>query len=196
MGLVYDLVVVTAFSLIGGAIGYVTNVVAIEMLFRPKKPYCLLPGKKLCIQGLIPARKSALAKRLGEVAAKYAYSDTIRARYKERLEKEIVSTTRDIVLERLRRTGAHSALAEILVPGLAELVAKAVSPIVMGLLEEASTRINVAEIVEEEFLSLPVSEIEKIFRQIAGRELRFIELMGFVLGAIIGLVEGIIALIV
>ncbi len=196
MGLVHDLVVITAFSLIGGTIGYVTNVVAIEMLFRPKKPYCLLPGKKLCIQGLIPARKSALAKRLGEVAAKYAYSDTIRARYRERLEKEIVNTTRDVVLERLRRAGARSALAEILVPGLAELVAKAVSPIVMGLLEEASTRINVAEIVEEEFLSLPVSEIEKIFRQIAGRELRFIELMGFVLGAIIGLVEGIIALIV
>ncbi len=196
MGLLNDLVVVAAFSLIGGAIGYATNVVAIEMLFRPKKPRCLLPGRRLCIQGLIPARKNALARRLGEVAARYAYSDTIRARYRERLEREIIGTIQDIVAERLRRVGARGALVEILAPGLAELVAKTVSPIVMGLLDEASTRINIAELVEEEFLNLPVEEIEKIFRQIAGRELRFIELMGFVLGAIIGLVEGIIALIV
>ena len=196
MGLLHDLVVVAAFSLIGGAIGYATNVVAIEMLFRPKKPRCLLPGRRLCIQGLIPARKSALARRLGEVAARYAYSDTIRARYRERLEREIIGTIQDIVAERFRRVGARGALVEILAPGLAELVAKTVSPIVMGLLDEASTRINIAELVEEEFLNLPVEEIEKIFRQIAGRELRFIELMGFVLGAIIGLVEGIIALIV
>ncbi len=196
MGVVYDLVVVTAFSLIGGVIGYVTNVVAIEMLFRPKKPYCLLPGNRLCIQGLIPARKEALAKRLGEVAAKYAYSDTIRGRYQERLEREITSIVRDSIVERLRGSSIHSALAGMLVPGIAEIVAKAATPLIMRLIEEASTRINVAEIVEEEFLSLPVSEIEKIFRQIAGRELRFIELMGFVLGAVIGLVEGVIALIV
>ena len=196
MGFVYDLAVITVFALVGGAIGYVTNVVAIEMLFRPKKPRCLLPGKKLCIQGLIPARKEALAKRLGEVAAKYAYSDTIRGRYQERLEKEVASTVRDAIVERLRGSGIRSALTEMFLPGIAEIAAKAITPLIMRLVEEASTRINIAEIVEEEFMNLPVEDIEKIFRQIAGRELRFIELMGFVLGAIIGLVEGIIALIV
>jgi len=196
MSLIYDLVVVIAFSLIGGAIGYVTNVVAIEMLFRPKKPRCLLPGKKLCIQGLIPARKEALAKRLGDVATKYAYSDTIRGRYQERLEREITNTVRDAIVNRLRGSGIRSTLTEMLLPGIAEMVAKAATPLIMRLVEEASTRINIAEMVEEEFMNLPVEDIEKIFRQIAGRELRFIELMGFVLGAIIGLVEGIIALIV
>lgn len=194
MSLVHDVVVVLSFTLIGGLIGYVTNVIAIEMLFKPRRPYCILPGKRVCIQGLIPARKSALAKRLGEVAAQYAYSDSIRARYKERLEKEVVNTVREIVLQRLRRSSIRSTLAEIVVPGLAELVAKAVSPAIMNLLEEASTRINIAELVEEEFMNLPITELEKIFRQIAGRELRFIELMGFALGALIGLIEGIVAL--
>jgi len=194
MGIVHDVVVVLGFALIGGLIGYVTNVIAIEMLFKPRRPVCLLPGKHLCIQGLIPARKSALAKRLGDVAARYAYSDSIRARYRERLEREVVNTVRETVLQRLRGSSIRSALAEMVLPGLAELVAKAVSPVIMSLLEEASTRINIAEIVEEEFMNLPVTELEKIFRQIAGRELRFIELMGFALGALIGLVEGIVAL--
>ncbi|BEP16716.1 DUF445 family protein [Pyrofollis japonicus] len=196
LGLLTSIGIIVLFGLVGGAIGYLTNVIAVRMLFRPEKPRCILPGRRVCIQGLIPARKDALARRLGRVMAKYAYSRSIREKYKQRLEKEIAGLIREAVEEKLRQSPIQSPLAAMLLPGLAEMLAKAVTPMVIELLEKASLRVNVAEIVEEEFKSLPVAELEKVFKEIASKELRFIEIMGFILGAIIGLAEGIIALIV
>lgn len=47
--------------LISGFIGYITNFIAIKMLFRPKK-------KIFGYQGLIPKRKTILAKRLADAS--------------------------------------------------------------------------------------------------------------------------------
>lgn len=44
------------------AVGYLTNWIAIQMLFRPYKPVCRLGN----LQGVIPREQEALAKRLGE----------------------------------------------------------------------------------------------------------------------------------
>ena len=47
--------------LLGAFIGYITNVVAVKLLFHPKKPINIL-GIKL--QGLIPARSEELTERI------------------------------------------------------------------------------------------------------------------------------------
>jgi len=50
-------------SIIGASIGYITNVIAIKLLFRPVEPVNIISFK---IQGVIPKRQNELSKSIGE----------------------------------------------------------------------------------------------------------------------------------
>ena len=52
------------YPLLGAFVGYITNYLAIKLLFRPKR-------RVLGIQGLLPKRKAEIAKRAGEVVNSY-----------------------------------------------------------------------------------------------------------------------------
>ena len=54
------------FPLVGGAIGWVTNFLAIKFLFWPRRVLSLGPLK---IQGVIPRRRRDLARAVGQVVA-------------------------------------------------------------------------------------------------------------------------------
>jgi len=59
---------------VGAAIGYITNYIAIKMLFRPVKSVKI--GKITVFpQGIIPREKKALAKKIGEVVKDYILSE-------------------------------------------------------------------------------------------------------------------------
>ena len=53
--------------LMGALIGYVTNRVAIRMLFRPLREWKILGVKVPMTPGVIPAKRGALAKNIGEM---------------------------------------------------------------------------------------------------------------------------------
>ncbi len=53
---------------VGALIGWMTNVIAIKLLFRPVDPIKLV-GNKVVLQGLIPKRKAEIAKTIGDVIA-------------------------------------------------------------------------------------------------------------------------------
>ena len=55
--------------LIGGFIGYITNAVAIKMLFRPRKAYYIFGHKVPFTPGLIPREKSRVARSVGRVVS-------------------------------------------------------------------------------------------------------------------------------
>ncbi len=59
---------------IGAVIGYVTNYVAIKLLFRPYKPI-KLGNITIFPQGVIPREKENLAKKVGEVVKNYILSE-------------------------------------------------------------------------------------------------------------------------
>src|SRR5690606_36038370 len=54
------------FPLLGGAIGWGTNYLAIKFLFWPRRPLKVGP---LVFQGVIPRRRRALARAIGDVVA-------------------------------------------------------------------------------------------------------------------------------
>ena len=59
---------------VGALIGYITNYVAIKLLFRPYKPVKI--GNIVVFpQGVIPREKKALAKKIGEVVKNYILSE-------------------------------------------------------------------------------------------------------------------------
>ncbi|WP_456471065.1 DUF445 domain-containing protein [Caminibacter sp.] len=59
---------------IGALIGYVTNYVAIKLLFRPYKPV-KIGNITIFPQGVIPREKKSLAKKVGEVVKNYILSE-------------------------------------------------------------------------------------------------------------------------
>jgi len=59
---------------VGAAIGYITNYVAIKLLFRPYKPI-KLGNLTIFPQGVIPREKKNLAKKVGTVVTDYILSE-------------------------------------------------------------------------------------------------------------------------
>lgn len=63
---------------IGGIIGYITNYIAIKMLFRPLMPIMIGRFRVPFTPGIVPKRKDALASTLGEaVVAKFFNADDL-----------------------------------------------------------------------------------------------------------------------
>lgn len=56
--------------LVGGLIGYITNGIAIKMLFRPLRPFYLFGKRVPFTQGIIPKERDRIAHSVGEVVAR------------------------------------------------------------------------------------------------------------------------------
>ncbi len=61
-----NLIRILILAVIGGFIGYVTNVVAIRLIFRPIEPI-KIPILNIEIVGLIPKRRVEIAANVGEI---------------------------------------------------------------------------------------------------------------------------------
>src|SRR5690606_29968058 len=62
---------VAATILIAAAIGYMTNYLAIKMLFLPRRPWIIGGRRVPFTPGLIPKRKGEIAAALGQVVSEY-----------------------------------------------------------------------------------------------------------------------------
>lgn len=62
--------------IVGGGIGYITNSIAIKMLFRPLKPLYLLGKPVPFTQGIIPKERERIARSIGEVVARELINQT------------------------------------------------------------------------------------------------------------------------
>ena len=60
---------ITILAMIGALIGWVTNILAIRLIFRPINPL-KIPGTNIQFQGLIPKRRNEIAKSIGETIEK------------------------------------------------------------------------------------------------------------------------------
>ena len=93
-------------SSIGAVIGYVTNYIAIKLLFKPYKPIKIAKFS-IFPQGVIPREKEALAKKVGEVVKEYILSENeIKEilnthEVREEIEKFIDSQLDDILNKKL-----------------------------------------------------------------------------------------------
>jgi len=83
--------------LLGALIGYVTNYVAIRMLFRPLRPWHLFGLRVPMTPGIIPARRGELAARMGEMVGSHLLTpaDVGRALDQEAFRRELKSAVAD-----------------------------------------------------------------------------------------------------
>jgi uncharacterized membrane protein YheB (UPF0754 family) len=191
------LVLLAAFPLIGAAIGWLTNRLAIQMLFRPRQPARLLGMR---FQGLIPRRQSELAVRVGEIVETELFNqhlirDEIRKMdlkpYLEQLADSIVHQRIGPKLRQIPLLG--NMVNERFLSGLKALAFDSLSRETEPLLERVSMEVEkhiaVRKIVEQRIHAFDLDQLEAIVRRLAREEFQRIELLGAVIGFAIGLVQ-------
>ena len=187
-------------AFIGGIIGWITNVLAIKMLFRPVYPV-RIPLIGIDLQGLLPKRRDEIAKSIGETVEKELINiDDI-------LKKLSNDENRSIVLTKIKMAISDSIGKKIplLVPfiiknSIVQYIEEQIdreAPILMedlifDLYEKASKEIEIGKMIEDKINQIDLIKLEEITVSIAKKELKHIEVLGGILGALIGLVQGLI----
>ena len=190
-----DTVRLIVLVLIGGLIGYITNKVAIKMLFRPVNPVKILFIK---FQGVFPKRKDQMAKSLAEVIEKELLS-------KEVIMDKILSADKVNELKKLVKESLSTKVAEMLPPMVKMFMGNNPDEMVKNLIDKEGDKIldsliddikekgisdlNIYEMVKDRIDSLDFVEFEKIIFGLMARELRFVEVIGLFLGMFIGLLQ-------
>lgn len=191
-------------GLVGAGIGWITNVVAIRLLFRPYHPY-RLPLVGWTFQGLIPKRQKDIAGALGSVISSQLITgeDVAKSLGREEIKEKIAWKVRCHVQERILDR-LPFLIPQALQTALAEYAGKTLYQEVLNFLENPQAvlqkdefediKAEISKIVEDKILSFDMRRLEEITNTLARNELKHIELMGGLLGFIIGLLQGCLAL--
>ncbi len=184
---------------VGAGIGYATNVIAIVMLFRPYKPV-RFPGLKWTLQGLVPKRRSDIARSIGETVKNELISmEEINAKL---LTEENKRKLIDALKDKIKKVVAEKT--ESIPFGLGSVVNGMVDDVVEveltvfiydqadEMVMDMTRGIDISAMVEDKINEFELKKIEDIILKVASKELRHIEVLGGVLGAIIGLAQGLI----
>ncbi len=181
--------------LISALIGYITNVVAIRLLFWPQQPINFGLFK---LQGVLPKRQADIAASVGELVEERLLSldeviDQVNTpEVRERLVVTITDVMRDkldSMLPRFIPPRAIQLIADTLEKVVRQEADQIISQVVESVRDYLTAEIQIKQIVEEKINQFDLDELEDIVRGVASTELRFIEILGGVLGFIIGLVQ-------
>lgn len=186
--------------IVGTVIGWLTNFVAIKLLFRPHKPINILGIR---IQGLIPKRRKDIAQGMARSIEKQLLSSKDLAAALDNVDwkKEVEKTVEEMVEHKI----PSSKLKGIPLVGLVSEnlnyhikylitreILKQVDRKKEGLAKKFKEGINVRELLANRIDSLDLVSFEKLLTDFIGRELKHIEILGGVMGFLIGLVQSII----
>jgi len=186
-------------SVIGSGIGYVTNVIAIKLLFRPVKPVNIIFFE---IQGVIPKRKHEISKSIGdtvenelldieEILESFVTESRIEEllnKIKKEIEKTVIKKLSDYPL----LLGFKGTIISYINSIMEQEGTDYVHELIKDIASKAEDDIEISKIVEDKINSFDLSKVEEIVFDIAKKELRHIEILGAVLGFVIGIVQGII----
>lgn len=188
---------------IGGLIGYITNVVAIKLIFRPIVPI-KIPILNIEILGLIPKRRADIAKNIGEIVETELLSmDEILSNMITEKDKDNVVDYMKIKVKLIineKMSLIPSPIKNIVQGYIGEIIEEEVRQSIDDLSEEliikANKRINVQEMVENKINELDLQDLENIILKVAKKELKHIEVLGLILGFCIGIIQGILSIFI
>ena len=190
-------------AIIGGLIGYITNVIAIKLIFRPINPI-KIPIINIEIIGMIPKRKTEIATNIAKVVEEQFISvdeitdNIITEQDKQHIIDYIKVRVKLILSEKM--TLIPSTIRNLVQNYVSEIIEDEIREGIDELSEEmiikTKNRINIKEIIEDKINELDLYELETIILQIVKNELRHIEVLGLILGFFIGIVQGIITIFI
>ena len=190
---------------ISATIGWITNWVAIKMLFRPHKEINFGLFK---IQGLIPKRRAEIGSGIANIiqneliSVKDVISNIDREEFSKRLDSSI-----DKVLEKNLKAKVKEkfpVLQMFFTDRMAKDVSNTIKDIMMENQEKifeifsnyAEENINFEVIISDKISNFSLDKLEEIITLLAKKELKHIEVIGAILGGLIGVAQYLITLII
>lgn len=189
---------------VGAMIGWLTNVLAIKMLFRPIRPI-KIPVLNITLQGLIPKRRNDISKSIGEVVEKELISinEIFDKMVTEENKLEVIAIIKDKLLKvidyKIPAIIPYSIKSKIIEYFEEQINKDAMSILdssIDGIINSTVHKINIGEMVESKIDDLELEHLEALILSITSRELKYIELLGGILGGIIGLVQALVVRII
>ena len=190
---------------ISATIGWITNWVAIKMLFRPHKEISFGLFK---IQGLIPKRRAEIGSGIANIiqneliSVKDVISNIDREEFSKRLDSSI-----DKVLEKNLKAKVKEkfpVLQMFFTDRMAKDVSNTIKDIIMENQEKifeifsnyVEENINFEVIISDKISNFSLDKLEEIITLLAKKELKHIEVIGAILGGLIGVAQYLITLII
>lgn len=190
--LVYTLPILAAIT------GWVTNFLAIKMLFHPRKKVNLL---FFSIQGIFPKRQDVLAERLGKIVSKELFSfDDIKKRFTSTSTAMEINTVLDAKLEdflEIKLKAVMPMLAMFLNNETKAKIKNTLHQEFQNILPDILNRyseklekdIDIEDIVAQKVSAFSSDKLEQILFSIMKKEFKFIEILGGILGFLIGIIQ-------
>ncbi len=183
--------------LVGAVIGWVTNYIAIRMLFRPYRPVRIFG---LTVQGLLPRRRSEFAASIARIVEKdlltpediTQFFDEVQ--WEEEVERAVDQTLEDKMKKRrifrLPVVGVigHEVVRQVK-KNITRTIIKKVRENKKRLFEKFEDAIELKEVVSRKVEGFDMGKLESILMDLISTELAYIELIGALLGFIIGLTQ-------
>lgn len=189
---------------ISAFIGWVTNWVAIKMLFHPKLPVKFLG---ITIQGIFPKRQDQFAVKLGKLVSEQLLSfNDIESKFTnpgnlQKMMPMVEQKIDDFLRIKLADTMPMISMfiGDKTIEKLKTAITSELESLFPSLIKNytASLRqeLDLEQIVTEKVKNFSSDQLEDILYQVMSREFRFVEIIGGVLGFLIGLMQVAITLL-
>ena len=179
-------------------IGWVTNVIAIKSLFRPKEEVRILG---LRFHGVFPKRKNSIAEKLGRLVATrllsseaiqkqlateenaLRISEFLQPHLEDFIHQAVSEEKRDITSRFIRHLLQHNKSK------LAKRISSRIPEVLANITESERFTSVIQEIVSEKVRQFSSDELETLVEALIKKELKWIEVLGGILGFIIGLLQ-------
>jgi uncharacterized membrane protein YheB (UPF0754 family) len=183
---------------IAALIGWITNFLAVKMLFHPKLPIFILGFP---IQGVFPKRQAQLAAKLGDLVSEELFSvKEVTDRIKEVSSNQ---ETMELIGKRIERTireklvKSFPMLSMFLSDDMVEKVTKLFQDELRDFIRDSADRIakkvekdlDVKEMVRGKVEAFSSDKLEALLTSLMKKEFRFIELIGAIIGFFIGCIQ-------
>lgn len=189
---------ILSIPLISAFIGWFTNWIAIKMLFHPRLPVKVLG---LTIQGIFPKRQHQFAQKLGKLVSEELLSfKDIEAKITDGSNLKQVMPIVETHIDNFLRNKLAAEMPIIsmfigdkTIEQLKSVFMKELEslfPVLMtSYMEKLKHELDLEAIVTEKVSNFSSEKLEEILQAIMSKEFRFIEVIGAILGFLIGIVQ-------
>lgn len=184
--------------LIAAFTGWFTTWIAIYMLFHPRNPKRFLG---ITIQGIFPKRQRQVAEKLGSVVAReLIHFDEIAAQLKDPAQLSELTPTIEKHLDHFLQVKLKEKMPVIsmfvgggtldkIKEGMLEEISLLLPEIISQYTDSLSKKIDIEKMVTEKVANFSSDKLEEILEAVMKKEFTFLEIIGCVLGFVIGLIQ-------
>lgn len=190
--MIYFLPIISAF------IGWFTNWIAIKMLFHPREPKKFFG---ITLQGIFPKRQQQFAQKLGQLVSKELISfddiagkinkpETIQKAIpfvEEHIDKFIKTKLKEEIP--LLSMFINDKSIESIKKGMVHEIESLFPLLITKMTDGVKNDLDIEQIVMQKASNFSSDKLEEILNAIMSKEFRFVEIIGAVLGFLIGLIQ-------